>query len=221
MRTFGEKVEGYNIPVLNEREVRASAGLLLLFISISIIRVAFVGDFLLLKYFVIIFLADFIVRVLVNPRFSPTLILGRWIVSKQVPEYTGAKQKKFAWTIGLIFAAIMFFLLIIVNAHSFITGSICIVCLIFLFFESAFGICLGCLVYHWLYKEKALYCPGEICEPIKKHDIQKTSRLQFFVIVAFILYIIVTIMLLNDNFSKQPRNLWKIIALNIASKQLK
>ncbi len=28
---FGEIVEGYNIPVLNEREVRASAGILFLF----------------------------------------------------------------------------------------------------------------------------------------------------------------------------------------------
>ena len=28
---FGEVVEGYNIPVLNERDIRASAGILFLF----------------------------------------------------------------------------------------------------------------------------------------------------------------------------------------------
>jgi hypothetical protein len=42
------------------------------------------------------FLTDFIIRVFVNPKFSPTLIIGRLIVSNQVPEYVGAPQKKFA-----------------------------------------------------------------------------------------------------------------------------
>ena len=32
---FGENVEGYNIPVLNEREIRAAAGILFLFMFIS------------------------------------------------------------------------------------------------------------------------------------------------------------------------------------------
>ena len=121
MRKFGEKVEGYEIPVLNEREVRASAGILLLFIAVSIMRVAFVGDFLLLKYFVITFLADFIIRVFINPKFSPTLIIGRLIVSRQAPEYVGAAQKRFAWVIGLILATIIFSLLVVLNTHSFIT----------------------------------------------------------------------------------------------------
>ena len=30
-KQFGETVEGYNIPVLNEREIRASAGILYFF----------------------------------------------------------------------------------------------------------------------------------------------------------------------------------------------
>ena len=104
---FGETVPGYNIPVLNEREVRASAGILLAFISVSIMRVAFVGDFQMLKFFVITFIADFIIRVFVNPKFSPTLILGRLMVSNQVPEYVGAAQKRFAWIIGLSLATII------------------------------------------------------------------------------------------------------------------
>ena len=44
---FGETVEGYNIPVLNEREIRASAGILFLFIFISLMLVLFKGNFLL------------------------------------------------------------------------------------------------------------------------------------------------------------------------------
>ena len=205
---FGEDVEGYNIPVLNEREVRASAGILFLFLLISIFLILSNGNFAPIKYFIIIFLADFIVRVFVNPRFSPTLIIGRMIVRNQNPEYVGAQQKKFAWIIGLVLAAIMFILFIIINAYSIITALICLICLVFLFFESAFGICLGCLFYGWIYKEKAQYCPGEICDVKNRQDIQKISKIQIFVIFGFIIYLFFAVILLDDNFSEKPSNLW-------------
>jgi len=89
---FGEQVEGYDIPVLNEREIRASAGILFLAISVSLVLIIVKGDFLLTKYVVTIFLTDFIIRVFINPRYSPTLIIGRLIVRNQVPEYVGARQ---------------------------------------------------------------------------------------------------------------------------------
>src|SRR4051812_40193684 len=172
---FGENVEGYNIPVLNEREIRASAGILFLATFISLMLILFKNDFLPIKYVLTIFLTDFIIRVFVNPKFSPALIIGRLIVSKQVPEYVGAQQKKFAWIIGILLSAIMFILIVVVNSYSPITGIICLTCLVFLFFESAFGICLGCKFYSLFYKEKAQYCPGEICDVKSKQDIQKTS----------------------------------------------
>src|SRR5215213_9636018 len=109
---FGEDVEGYTIPVLNEREVRASAGILFLVLLISLMLILFKQDFLLVKYVIVVFLTDFIVRVFVSPRFSPVLIIGRLIVSGQVPEYVGAAQKKFAWKIGLALAGLMFFLMV-------------------------------------------------------------------------------------------------------------
>ena len=90
---FGETVEGYNIPVLNEREIRAAAGILFLFIFISLMLILFNRDFLLAKYSITLFLTDFIIRVFISPRYSPSLIIGRLIVRNQVPEYVGAKQK--------------------------------------------------------------------------------------------------------------------------------
>ncbi|PJA54212.1 MAG: DUF4395 domain-containing protein, partial [Candidatus Marinimicrobia bacterium CG_4_9_14_3_um_filter_48_9] len=105
------------------------------------------------------------------------------------PEYVGAEQKKFAWIIGVILAMTMFVLLVVVNSYSVITGLICMVCLIFLFFESAFGICLGCKVYSWIYKEKAQYCPGEVCDVKSKQAIQKTSGVQGLIVMVFIAYI--------------------------------
>jgi len=205
---FGEDVEGYNIPVLNEREIRASAGMLFLFMLISLMMILFKGNFLMIKYVIIIFLSDLLIRVFINPRFSPTLILGRLIVSRQVPEYVGAAQKKVAWKIGIILATLMFVLLVIMNSYSIITGLTCLVCLIFLFFEAVFGICLGCLVYRWYYKEKAQYCPGEVCDVKSKQAIQKTSGSQLLIILGFIAFVFLLISLFNDNFNKKPTALF-------------
>jgi len=207
---FGETVKGYNIPVLNEREIRASAGILFLFMLIALMLILFKGNFLMIKYMITLFLTDFIIRVFVNPKYSPTLIIGRLIVGRQNPEYVGAAQKKFAWVIGLVLASIMFILLVVVNAFSPITGIICLICLIFLFFESAFGICLGCLFYGWFYKEKAQYCPGEVCDVKSKQEIQKTSWIQFLIIISFLAYLGLTIFLFNDNFSEKPYDMFGI-----------
>ena len=87
---FGEDVDGFAIPVLNEREIRAAAGLLFLMMFIAIAAAISTKSFLLLKYAIAIFLPDMLIRVFINPRFSPTLILGRLIVRNQVPEYVGA-----------------------------------------------------------------------------------------------------------------------------------
>jgi hypothetical protein len=207
---FGETVEGYNIPVLNEREIRAAAGILFLVIFFALMLILFTNDFLLAKYAITIFLTDFIVRVFINPKFSPSLIIGRLIVRNQVPEYVGAKQKKFAWIIGVILSGTMFIFMVVVNSYSPITGIVCLMCLIFLFFESAFGICLACKLYGMVYQEKAQYCPGEVCDVKSKQDIQKTSKTQLLIILAFIAYVFLTVFLFNDKFSKKPYDLFAI-----------
>ena len=205
---FGENVEGYNVPVLNEREVRAAAGVLFLATFISLMFILFRGNFIPIKYVISFFLTDFLIRVLVSPRFAPTLILARLIVHNQTPEYVGAAQKKFAWVIGIVLAATMFVFFIILNAYSVITGIICLICLIFLFFESVFGICLGCLFYPLFFKEKIQLCPGDVCEVKEKQDIQKTSAGQIITLLVFIACIFLTVYLMNDSFSKKPHALF-------------
>lgn len=205
---FGEKVEGYNIPVLNEREIRAAAGILFVLMFVAILTVIFKGNFLLLKYAIIIFLVDILIRVLINPKFAPSLIIGRLIVSNQTPEYVGAQQKKFAWIIGIVLASTMLVLQVIVNSFSPITGIICLICLVFLFFESAFGICLGCKFYSLVYKEKAQYCPGEICDVKSRHEIQKTSLVQLIIVLGMIAFIVLMVYLLNDTLSIKPFDLF-------------
>lgn len=210
MIKFGEVVNGYNIPVLNEREIRAGAGILFVLMFVAINQAASKGDFLLLKYAILIFMLDMVIRVFVNPKFSPVLIIGRLIVRKQTPEYVGAKQKKFAWIIGVALAVIMFVHLIVFNAQGPVTGIICMICLIFLFFESAFGICIGCKFYQWIYKEKAQYCPGEVCDIKSRHEIQKTSLAQLLIVLGFVVYIVMVVVLLNDMLKKEPYNIFGI-----------
>ena len=208
---FGETVPGYEIPVLNEREIRASAGILFFFTFLSLMQILYKGNFVMIKYVITLFLTDFIIRVFINPKYAPTLIIGRLIVSRQNPEYVGAAQKKFAWIIGVALSATMFVLMVIVNSYSIITGLVCLVCLIFLFFESVFGICLGCLFYGWFYKKKAQYCPGEICDVKAKQDIQKTSWMQLLIILLFIGFTVCMAYGFNDYFSEKPRELWEIL----------
>jgi hypothetical protein len=210
---FREVVKGYNIPVLNEREIRASTGIVFLIMFISLMLILFKGNFIPIKYVITLFLTDFIIRVFISPRYAPTLILGRLIVSRQNPEYVGAAQKKFAWIIGFALSSLMFVLMVVLNSYSIITGLTCLVCLIFLFFESAFGICLGCIVYAWFYKEKAQYCPGEICDTKAKQDIQKTSFAQIGIVFVFIAFALLISYLFNDYFSAKPGLLWEILTL--------
>ena len=209
---FGEDVEGYNIPVLNEREIRAAAGLLFVIMFISILTAILKADFLMLKYSITMFLTDIGIRVFINPRYSPFLILGRLIVRNQIPEYVGAPQKKFAWIIGVALASIIFIHVVVTNTRSPLAGILCLICLIFLFFETAFGICLGCKFYPMIYKEKAQYCPGEICNVKLKQDIQKTSRYQLFIVLGFVVYIVIIGFAFNNSFSKPPYDLLKLVS---------
>jgi hypothetical protein len=210
-KQFGETVEGYNIPVLNEREIRASAGILFLVMFWAWMLVIFKENYFWVKCVNTIFLTDFIVRVLISPKYSPSLIIGRLIVGKQNPDYVGAVQKKFAWTIGLVMSSIMFLLLVVMNSYSFITGIICQICLTFLFFESVFGICLGCKFYPLFHKEKTQYCPGGICDIKAKQEIQETSLMQIGVVIGFFAYVIVAAILFNNSFSAKPTDLWIIL----------
>lgn len=134
IRQFGENVDGYEIPVLNEREIRAAAGIMFLATFISLMLILFSSNFVPIKYVVIIFFLDFSIRIFVNPKYAPILILSRQIVSNQNPEYVGAKQKKFAWYIGLFLSGLMMILMVFLNTYSIITGLVCLICLILMFF---------------------------------------------------------------------------------------
>lgn len=203
---FGENIAGYEIPVLNEREIRAAAGILFLATYTSLLFILFDGNFIPVKYVVTVFLLDLLIRVFINPKYSPLLIIGRLIVRKQTPEYVGAAQKKFAWSIGIVLSASMFYLLVIDNSYSVITGSVCMICLVFLFFETAFGICLGCKFYPLFFRRKVQYCPGEVCD-VKSR--QKVSPVQLLIVALLVGFVLLTVHYFHQEFAKSPHNLFR------------
>ena len=168
---YGEKVDGYEVLVLNEREARAGAGILFLIGILSLVNAVALGHIIVTKVFISFFTLDFVIRV-IQPRYAPSLLMGRFFVQNQRPEYVGATQKRFAWGIGLLLALPMFYLLVIDFQPHPSKVLVCIICLTLLFFESAFSICLGCKIYGIFKKDPVTHCPGGICEVRTKDAIQ-------------------------------------------------
>jgi hypothetical protein len=182
---FGETVAGYDVSVLNEREVRAAAGILFFFALVSFMNAWMLGNFRLTRIFVIAFLIDFTIRIFINPKYSPSMILGRFAVRKQKPEWVGAPQKRFAWAVGWLLAVAMLYLIVINNIIGPINLVVCATCLLLMFFESAFGICLACKIYNLFHKDKAELCPGGTCEVFSRHESQKIGALHVVVVALF------------------------------------
>ena len=160
---FGEQVTGQPVPVLNERAVRAGAGLLFLFAMIAFMNAWLVGDVEPTRIFVVAFLVDFALRLLVSPRYAPSLIVGQWLVRRQQPEWTGAPQKRFAWGLGFALALVMFWLVVVRQVVGPVNLLVCAACLTLMFFETAFGICIGCKLHAWITRTAPLACPGDVC----------------------------------------------------------
>ena len=182
--TFGEKVIGYDVRVINEREARAGAGLLFAFGLLALTNSIMLGHIIFTKYFISFFTLDFFIRV-INPNYSPSLLIGRFFVSNQTPEYVGAAQKRFAWLIGFALAVPMFYTLVLHPTPSILNVVICILCLLLLISESAFSICAGCVIYNLIYKDKATHCPGGVCEIKQKDPIQKFNTAQKIIAISF------------------------------------
>ncbi|MCX6076682.1 MAG: DUF4395 domain-containing protein [Campylobacterales bacterium] len=185
---YGEEVEGYDVRVVNEREARAGAGLLFAFGLLSLTNSVMLHNVIFTKYFITFFTFDFLIRV-INPSYSPSLLIGRFFVRNQLPEYVGAAQKRFAWLIGLVLALPMFYLLVIDFAPNPIKVMICIICLVLLFSESAFSICFGCMIYNFINKKKSKNCPGGACEIRHIDKIQTFNLAQKIIVILFTLLI--------------------------------
>lgn len=174
---IGQHVPGYDVPVVNERAVRAGAGILFLAGGISVAVALATGSTQPMQPFGMFFMIDMLVRVLVGDRRSPTLALGRLAVRRQRPEWVGAEQKAFAWWLGFGLALVSCASMGLFAAPLGLTVALCSLCLSFLFLETAFGICVGCALQAKFGRTAPRYCPGGTCELAHDHSGAEPLRL--------------------------------------------
>jgi hypothetical protein len=161
---IGRTMPGYVIPVIDERAVRAAAGILLLLGGAAFATAFFTGSAQPLQPFGMFFMVDMLLRVTAGDRWSPSLALGRLAVFTQRPEWVGAPQKEFAWWLGFGLALVACASMGLFSAPLWLTLALCGFCLTLLFLETAFGICVGCKLHTRFGKQPTMYCPGDTCE---------------------------------------------------------
>jgi len=172
--SFGEYIDGKSFKVLDERRVRASSGVMFLLGVYASINGFMLHNYAVIPYISGFLVLSFFISVFINPKYSPTMLIGRIFVGRQSPLYIGAIQKKFAWSLGLALSSVIFGLsLFLLNDNTYFDSvcMLCIVCLILLYLETAFGICVGCKIYFLAIKAKLLpkpterpNCMGDACE---------------------------------------------------------
>lgn len=172
--SFGEYVEDKNYKVIDERRMRGSAGIMFLLGMIAFINGFILNKYAIIPYFSGFLILNFLIGIFINPKFSPTLLLAYIFVRKQSPLPIGAVQKRFAWSLGLVLSiAIFAFSLLLLNDKSYFQPVciLCLICLTFLYLETAFGICVGCQLYKLTIKLKLIpepkekpNCMGDSCE---------------------------------------------------------
>ncbi|TFD54429.1 DUF4395 domain-containing protein [Cryobacterium frigoriphilum] len=173
---FGERVDGIDIPVFNERAVRASAGLLFLVGMVAFMTAALTDNFDPLRAFAFIFMVDMMLRLFVSARYTPSMFLGALMVRRQRPEWVGADQKKLAWTLGLGLAFTSCVAMGLLGLDETVTLILCGLCLGILFLETAFGICVGCSLYRIFARTKPQLCPGDTCTYVPLTRAEKRAQ---------------------------------------------
>ena len=175
--SFGQRFEDLTIygrpapfPVVNERAVRATAGIIMV-LGLAALALAFFNqNFWPIRILTVVVAADFALRQLTGlTPLSPFGILGTLLVMNQRPEWVGTTQKRFAWALGFMMAA---YLAVLSNLgiHGLPVLGVGLALMSLLWLESVVGLCVGCRIYGLLIKmnlahpEDAPACAGGICE---------------------------------------------------------
>ena len=174
---YGEHVPGYDVTVVNEREASAASGILFMLGMIVIFVGIGYNHVIVARVYLAFMFVDFTAR-MVSPSYSPSLLLGKFVVRNQTPEYTGGAQKRFAWMIGWFISLPMMWWFVLNWDITFYKVLVCVLCLTLMFLETAFSICVGCMIYKMIMKEDPQYCPGGVCEIKQREPIQTFNLMQ-------------------------------------------
>jgi len=180
---YGEWVPGYDVTVINEREARAAAGILgMLGTLVIFIGIGF-NHIMVARIYLAFLWLDFFAKI-ISPKYSPSLLLGKYFVRNQKPEYVGGLQKRFAWTIGWLISFPMVYWFVLHWDITFYKVLICVLCIILMFLESAFSVCVGCMIYKAIVGKHPKHCPGGVCDIQVKEPIQMFNPLQKLIAIA-------------------------------------
>jgi hypothetical protein len=132
--------------VFNENEVRAAAGLTMVIGAVAFSYAYFARQYVPLQVAASLFFADFLIRITLGLRSSPTGAVARLMTLGRAAEWVSAKPKRFAWTLGVVMS---FAMTIITNSgiRGPLPRTMCLICLTLMWMESALGLCLGCKIY--------------------------------------------------------------------------
>ena len=133
-------------PVVNERSVRAAAGITMVIGAVAFSYAYFDQQYVPLQAAATLFFLEFLVRLTFGIGYSPVGLLARAMTAGQPPEWASAKPKRFAWTLGLLMALAMT-LITNLGLRGALPLSICVACLALMWLESVLGLCLGCEVH--------------------------------------------------------------------------
>jgi hypothetical protein len=161
-------------PVYNEHEVRTAAGLTLAAATIAFCYAYFEHRFLPIKIVSTFFFVEFFIRVFIGFQYTPSGVVSRVLMSRREPMWVSAKPKRFAWSMGLGMGASMAYITN-ANIHGLLPRTICLICIVLMWFEAAMGVCIGCEIHAflvrrgWATKDEAYeICAGGVCEIVPR-----------------------------------------------------
>ena len=157
--------------VFDEREVRAAAGLTLVFGAVAFVYAYFAKEYVPIKLVTTLFFVEFLVRVSLGLQYSPTGQLAKLLTWRQPPHWVSAKPKRFAWSLGLVMSLAMM-LITNSNIRGLLPLTICLICMTLMWLEAVLGLCLGCEIYGlmvrrgWVARDDAIeICSSGACAP--------------------------------------------------------
>jgi hypothetical protein len=157
-------------PVVNERAVRATAGIVMVLAAVAIAFAYFDGEYTPIRVIAVLVAIDFALRLATGlTPLSPIGTLATFLVRHQTPEWVGVTQKRFAWALAFAMALVI---AILTNAgvHGWGVQLIGVALIGLLWLESVAGFCVGCFIYSRLIKadlvhpEDAPACGGNSCQ---------------------------------------------------------
>lgn len=166
------KIDGSPAPygVVNEREVRVVAGAMFVVGLATFFFVVFQRQLWLMNFIIPLFWLEFFLKAVFGPHLSIFALFTRPLISNQTPDWVGAIQKRFAWSLGLVMATAMILVFFVFGIRGIAPMAICSICLVLMWLESSAGVCVGCYLYKYLVDKKIItqekykpVCAGGIC----------------------------------------------------------